>query len=578
MRILEASNLKAKGSVSPESELADPHIQQVLKHVAETTSTTVKELEEHILKKMEQFASLHQKAPVLYHSLIKNVAGAEAFKLLEKSVKEEHEEAPTFDAVTFSRLVRRIKVENPSIFPLRNPFTDKPLKSPRFVIIPNDDEEDNKKYADVKTAAATSTGEFIFYKPFLNQCLLYAHVAGVKPKGEKYKEEFPPEWSLIEFLILHEFYHFTHADFHYQEIYKEDPKIINWVGDFRSNYDLVKAGHEPIPMGLYNDLINYDKQKTYREMIDIVKSEFEKLSDPEKRKVEKQLTELGDEHGIQTDDPKKAPGEGEVEEHGKGVSSAAQKGGEGQPGPGPGPGESTSASGKDDKPGSGAGERRAIDWQKIKPKFNWKTLLDRLVKGSVSTEPSYQKAHRRNMVGLHIAKQMGAGAIKPGEVVQPSRDLKICFVVDSSGSMGEHIAKVFAEVRAVLRHMGRVSFHVIEFSNTHKIWEGISEGGKLSFKEPGTRKSVGLDEVFQSRGGGTVFSDSLAADIQLLIKSRTNIIIITDSDITVDKNWENFLSIYTKHRAYTFMILATRDDFEAASKALKHKPDNFSHF
>jgi hypothetical protein len=122
----------------------------------------------------------------------------------------------------------------------------------------------------------------------------WAFLKGIKPKQIKYQNnggKIPPEYAYIEFLLMHEYLHYSEADFYYHRIIpKANSKIINYVGDFRSNYLLVKSGYEQLPMGLFNDKINYDRQKTYREMYDVVKGEFDKMKEPGK----KQQVQVGD--------------------------------------------------------------------------------------------------------------------------------------------------------------------------------------------------------------------------------------------------------------------------------------------
>lgn len=316
----------ALGAVLPKSALKDPHIQKIINYISKEGKVPVSEVEEELMHEFDELSKMAKKSPMLFGAMLDNVfekalfkmfapkeirdpqddvylnkAGKEAQAKGEKLDKSKHgakrvaapqpKNAPQFDASIFTALVRRIQVENWSIFPLRNLFNRKPIRAPRFILVPSSDAKDQAEYGDIDTAAATHKGEFIFNKHFMQQCLNYAHVREVKPKSGKYENnggKFPPEYSLIEFLILHEFFHYTHADFHYQEVIvdyqgkKALPKIINWVGDFRSNYDLVKSGHEPIPMGLYNHNVNYDQMASYKEMYDTVKRELMKLKDAPK--------------------------------------------------------------------------------------------------------------------------------------------------------------------------------------------------------------------------------------------------------------------------------------------------------
>lgn len=307
MDITEANVKAALGTLFQARTLQDPMVQRIIAYISKEMKLPKQEIEDKIAEELQEAADSAARSPLLFSTYVTMAIERtlfDFFQLDEKAKQAQlmaihHGEdfdisphlhipkgAPVFDPVTFSQLVRRVKAENPSIFPLRNPFNKKPIASPRIILVPSSDKAD-RQYNDVDTAAATPTGEFIFNKHFMQQCLNYSHVRGKPPKSKKYESNggtFPDEYALVEFLVLHEFFHYTHGDFHYQEVLEDDegkrahPRIINFVGDYRTNYDLIKAGHEPIPMGLYNDLINYDRQSTYEEMYNLVKNELKRLN------------------------------------------------------------------------------------------------------------------------------------------------------------------------------------------------------------------------------------------------------------------------------------------------------------
>jgi hypothetical protein len=296
---LNESNVKTDpSSVFAKMVLADAEVKRIIDFISKHTGKSKTEIEQLLKEEANHAAKMAKKSPLLFTTAEKMVIQATLFRLFDpqnpNAMKVPDEDpklptprgAPEFDPVIFSALIRRIKAEHDSIFPLRNPFTIKPIISPRIVIVPSKYEED-KKFNDITTAAATPKGEFIFNKHFMQQCMNYAHVRGIKPQGKKYKSnggDFPDEYAMLEFLVLHEFYHYTHGDFHYMKTLKDvygeqaDPKLINWVGDYRTNYSLVKAGYEPIPVGLYNEHINYDSKLTYKQMYNAVMEELERLN------------------------------------------------------------------------------------------------------------------------------------------------------------------------------------------------------------------------------------------------------------------------------------------------------------
>ena len=309
-------------TVFSETKMSDAHIQKIIGIVAKKLGIKPAEIEADINAKIAKFDKIAQKAPILYATIQKNIVESEVFHIFE-----DHEldikTAPKFDKDVFMNLVDYIKVEHDSFFPLRNFITHKNLHNPNIIYVPSPYAR-HKQFNNIDTAAATPKGDFIFNVKFMQKLLDFAHIKGLKPKGKKYEAnggEIPNEYAYIEFLIIHELMHYTYADFHYQKVLKASPKIINWVGDFRTNYLLVKSGLEQIPIGLFNDHINYDRQKTYEEMYKLVKEEFKKLSDQEKKDVEDNLDDHADDHSQGGDSDEGDDGEDDGDEDGDGDES-----------------------------------------------------------------------------------------------------------------------------------------------------------------------------------------------------------------------------------------------------------------
>jgi hypothetical protein len=291
---------KAERGIVPflKTKIDDAHIKEAIKRIAAKTGAPEAKVKTDIETEIKKFDDIAKIAPTLYNTIKLNVIEDEAFKQLGKS-KAEIKGAPKFSFVIFNKLFDYIKVEHYQFFPMKSLFNNKPKKEIRVILVPSANPE-NKKWNDVDTAAATPGGEFIFNKDFMQRLLDWAHMKKAKPKGKKYVAnggEFPDEYCYIEFIIIHELMHFTQGDFYYSKKYKVSPTIINWVGDFRTNYLLVKSGYEQLPIGLFNDEINYDRQNTYKEMIEIVQSEFDKLNAAQKKKVGNKLKDSGDDHG-----------------------------------------------------------------------------------------------------------------------------------------------------------------------------------------------------------------------------------------------------------------------------------------
>ena len=295
-----------KFSQSKLAETLDPkhHFANVIALAAQDMGKTPQELYEEIEKKVKEYDDLANIAPTLYQTMKHNTVEGEVFKLMKKIDRTKHK-APTYQFHLLNDLWNYVQVEHHQFFPLRNMFDHKYQINAQLITVPSS-KSLWKKYNDIGTACATPEGHFVFNTVFLQQLLDYAFFKGLKAKGKKYKSnggKFPDEWEYVEFVIIHELMHYSYGDFEYHKQFKAEgmkvnPKIINWVGDFRTNYLLVKSGFNQLPIGLFNDGINYDRQKTYREMYDIVKDEFDKLTAAQKAKVQKNLGQHEDDHPV----------------------------------------------------------------------------------------------------------------------------------------------------------------------------------------------------------------------------------------------------------------------------------------
>jgi hypothetical protein len=204
-----------------ESEWHSKHVVDVLKYLVSQGKQTEAEIKKEVQAKIDKFKDLEKYSLILYETVSKNIIESELFNKLSDHIKATPDHpgvAPKFDPVLFMKLVRIVKSEHPRFFPLRNFSDSKHLHNPRWILVPNDTE---KKYNDVPTAAATSTGEFIFCVPFMQSLLDFAQLKGLKPKSKKYESqggEFPDGYAYIEFLILHELMHYTQAAVSYTHL------------------------------------------------------------------------------------------------------------------------------------------------------------------------------------------------------------------------------------------------------------------------------------------------------------------------------------------------------------------------
>ena len=598
------------------TSLDDPHVKKIIDEIVNKYGVKKEELIKAVEDRIKKFDDIAKKSPILYDTIKKNIVEQEIFNLIEKH--KIADKAPRFDVKIFSKLLRFIKIEHDQFFPLRNFIDHKYLYNPVIILVPSTKPE-HQKFNDVNTAAATPTGEFIFCKPFMQKLIDYAHLKGITPKGKKYVSnggEIPDEYAYIEFLIIHEFMHYTYADFHYQKKLKANPKIINWVGDFRTNYLLVKSGFEQLPIGLFSDHINYDRQKSYKEMYDIVKAEFEKLNKDQQEKVENMMDGLGDNHdqgepgepgegdgkpqkgdGDQKDDKdKSSEGDGddifdELDKNNKDIEKKISGGKEidkeeDTPKDDKKSSSAGQGSGRGGRSGGRDGEGTTFDYSKIKPTFTWKKLLSKMITdASNNVDETFQKPHRRNITGVDLARQTGAAAMKPGEITLDS-DIKMGFIVDSSGSMTSVIDQVYANLHNLMKSKANVrksEFFLIKFSSNHHIYKCNFVQNKYKelssvFDKSKEEKTGSVKELFSKHiGSSTNFSDQLTHEAEQLAHKKFNLLIMSDSDILYGENFENIKKLITENRNI-FVILDSRRTFEAICKQLKQVAKNVTYF
>lgn len=606
------------------TSLNDPHVKKIIAAIVAKGGVTEKEILDDIADKMKKFDDIAKKSPILYETIQKNAIEQEIFDLLEKH--DVAQTAPKFKLSVFNALIRRIKAEHDQFFPLRNVIDSKYLYQAVIIMVPNNKPE-FEQFNSVTTAAATAAGQFIFCVPFMQKLLDYAHLKGLSPKGKKYVSnggDIPDEYAYIEFLIIHEFMHYTYADFHYQKKLKANAKVINWTGDFRSNYLLVKSGFEQLPIGLFSDHVNYDRQNSYREMYEVVKAEFDKLSKDQQDKVQDAMDQLGDDHDQSEPgdgEPEKGAGSGSDDKNDKNKDGNGNKGSGGEPDDSDDGGdvfdeldknhkeiEKKLGNGKEiekeadepkapEKPKStgkngGTGKQgkdsdgSSFDYSKIRPMFTWKKLLNKMVTDvSANSEETFQKPHRRNITGVHLAQQTGSAAMKPGEIPAES-EIKLCFVVDSSGSMGDVIAKVYANMHALMKSKSNINkgdFFLIKFSNTHHIYK--CSFTKDRYKELSSivdkskeEKTGSVKDLFSSHfGAGTYFGAEMVREISQLSNKKYNTLIMSDSDILHGDNFENVKKLLVENKN-VFIILDSRSTFIQMTKMMKQVSKNITYF
>lgn len=618
---------KKKGEIKfPTSSFKDPFIIKAIKAIAQHAPDSNEiDVSKYIAAKVAERQEATKKAPLLYNTMTMNAIEQEVFSLFWK-INVPVAGAPKFSNVVFNKLIRMLKVEYDEFFPLRSHIDKRHLTTPVIEVIetpPEPEAADTAMTADeqasgetkredlggaptvssgqVPTAAASPDGTFYFNEQFMQALMNYSYLKGVKPKGEKYKSnggKFPDEYCWIEFLILHEFMHYTNDDFYYQKVIPgADPQIINWVGDFRTNYLLTKSGFEPLPMGLFNDEINYDRQTEYIEMYRLVEEEFKKLAPENQDQIKEMMDKMSDDHQPGNEAGEKSDVDGgdlseeDIDEMGKASEEAVDEEREKkEPGEGEGEGEGGGeGEGESDKGGRAGGKnpkRKGVDYDKVNPRFNWKTLMDKFIKtGMARTEETYNKPARRGITTSDIARQVGAAAIKPAQRPLDMSDAKLMFIIDNSGSMNSAVKTVVANAKKLLATpmFKKATILTLKFSNDAELYK-VNVGRNIAgqIPEPNTNPKKWdqtADYVLGSSfGGGTTISAKMVQQTAAAINMGYNVILFSDRDINYGQNLKAVVQMIKNGRGQMYVILDSRKSYISFRKASGMDPANITYF
>jgi hypothetical protein len=330
---------------------------------------------------------------------------------------------------------------------------------------------------------------------------------------------------------------------------------------------------------LYADAINFDRQGEYIDMYNTVKEELEKLPPGEKGAADDYLEGQTDDHtegqadGNTEEAREKAEGKNakDQSEHGKKELDKVEQ----------------SKDSTDTKPKNKEGEDRDSDhngrstgvtdtkekeYKSIQPTFTWRKLIDKFI---VTPDPEtievYDKIDRRAAPGLSMLQQNGAGYIPPAEIEVEADELKIAFVMDTSGSMQSAVPRIMAEAVNLLKghEFSRSIVSVYKFSG-----ESSLEKVNIALKKSTTCNSIKdkpktwthpADHAFTfTFGGGTNFDGAFLADIVLALKTGYNIIISTDTDLLSGINLTNLENLLRAHKPQIFIIFNDADTYSEA--------------
>lgn len=275
----------------------------------------------------------------------------------------------------------------------------------------------------------------------------------------------------------------------------------------------------------------------------------------------------GEEQGEKADIPDDTT-ESEIDENGNKIDKEVEQGGKKGQGQEPEPGEEGAEStGKEGSGGGGPGKgkpmNKNLDVNKIQPKFNWKTLIQRFIMSrKPKSEETYSKPSPKGVTGAHIASQLGAAAIKPGEKPLDEVDAKLGFVIDSSASMSSVITTVMANAIALLKQpmFKKATVTVIKYSGNNSMHKVIFAQNKAAEVENAAEKPKiwplkATDAVFGKHiGAGTNFDAALTARIQSMLSLGYNVVFFPDSDILAGANLVNFISVFKTHAQQVFVV------------------------
>ena len=284
------------------SKFNDPHIRQLVNYASQVTGISTVFFDRDLQSAMNKIQEMKKYSPLLFDTAAKSAVDSAAFNLVLHMPNVE-----TWDLKTFKELCNLIEWEHHrGLFPIKGPTAKSlPRHFIKPVVVPTTSPE-LKKYNGIKTAAATEEGTFIFNKQFMQQLINWAHLVKFKSDDPKYQSNggpIPDSYAYIEFLIMHELMHYNYGDMtRFKKLRQFSHKIHNMASDFRINFMLTKSGYPQLPIGLFSDGINYDRQGTYEDMVQLVHDEMKKLPPPLKLYYEKLAGKMDDHNAANPDD------------------------------------------------------------------------------------------------------------------------------------------------------------------------------------------------------------------------------------------------------------------------------------
>jgi hypothetical protein len=235
---------------------------------------------------------------------------------------------------------------------------------------------------------------------------------------------------------------------------------------------------------------------------------------------------------------------------------------------------------------------REDEINKIKRTKRWEELLD--IMFSSAAEDIYRNwsvPSRKTIQQLPSVSKTGGIAIQPKEVIFDENILKVCLVLDTSGSMYYLIPKVLAEAESLLAKIDKTNdaIAVFYFSGTHQMYRinlAANEYAKMEtvqdyFKPPkGPQKKNWRSLLKRADTGGTVFSGAIIDDISTLASNGYNVMVFSDEDIIGSQNLKSLRHLYDLYGDRFYYCAPNLNIFRNIIKAFfnnKKVPHNFTH-
>ena len=629
-------NKKPFDVLNYKSQLGDKNLEPVVEWLTQNGVSNLKDIYDQAYLKVK---NKHKKVPEVFEVEFNDFGRFFLFKLFNKTCNEVVPGATRLGGQKLRKLFSHVRVENPSFFPLKDNYLNKMLKGEPNMILAKS--VSYPQYDDVSTAGMTYSGDLILSTRFCQNLINFAFLTGSKPTSSKYVcngGKLPDDMHYIEFLFIHEFLHYSCGDFHMGKLLKERDKIINFATDYRSNYKIVKDGHIMLPMGLFSPYLNYDQQKTLRELVDKVKELFKKLEpEDQDQATDEHFDSQGNnqtnpDNSIDEDGQSKKSGDsGEEGEEGEGNDSqdgsGDENGDENGDGNGKGGGsktaeekaaedekkrqekalrrvtekdieenekrvDQTSVSGEEkpdqnnNKPpeksslkGGGA-NRATLDLTTVTPKFNWETII-RMAVSSATKEVEETFAFPSRSMGTRLAslKQSGTAVMKPGE--KPLDKPKFLFVVDTSGSMETIIKTVFANLQNLMKNRNiSPDLKILNFSESFEVASIDLKKKRGKVLNITTNKPTGvqlpLEHFLVAQYSGTVFSRKLCEYIKKRADEGYTVIACSDYDMTAYV--ENLAWLYRQINTKLNFIFDSEPTYREVIRQLGYSPRKFTHF